>query len=260
MNAKSFSLLFYFHFHFHFHFIFIRILVISFFVSSEENIQLNGKPNFGLIFSDILSQENEISERRKRRKSKVEKESMVNLMTVINSTEKPKKDPTRKVSFLSEEREDKGEEEEGEGERGEEGERKEEKEGEIEISVGDDNKASSLVPFSSSFRNASHDSVHLKKGKGEGKLTVIEMDREEKRKEKERIEVRNFNDSKVLMKNMKRRDEQVGLAFSRCEFVDLVEEVMRNTFHNLFLENLNGEFQIMSESIQFLSKKDQLID
>ena len=212
-----------------------------------------------------------MSERSKKRKIKFDNESIINLVTVVNSGGKAKKDPTRKVSFLSEGKEN-TKEEEGEegGQRNDEGEN--ENKGESEVEIGDDNsKASSLIPFSFSPRR-NRDNAHLNKGKE--KLAAIERgshsaddreekkrdDREEKKREKERKETSNFINSKELMKNIKKKEAQVGLAFSRSEFVDLAGEVMRNTFHNLLLENLSGEFQIMSESIQFLSKREQYAD
>lgn len=228
-------------------------------------MQLNGKPNFGIIFSDILNGGKEMSERSKKRKNKFDNESITNFVTVENSRDKAKKDPMRKVSFLSEGKED-TKEEEGEegGQRNDQGENENENKGESEVEIGDGNsKASSLIPFSFSPRR-NRDTAHLNKGKE--KLTAIEIgspsadDREEKKREKERKEACNFINSKELMKNIKKKEAQVSLAFSRSEFVDLAGEIMRNTFHNLLLENLSGEFQIMSESIQFLSKKEQYAD
>jgi hypothetical protein len=57
-----------------------------------------------------------------------------------------------------------------------------------------------------------------------------------------------FEAMKGTVEKLKTVNKKVSVAFQRPEFTELASEILRNTFQNLILESLCGEFQL-SESI-----------
>ena len=57
-----------------------------------------------------------------------------------------------------------------------------------------------------------------------------------------------FEAMKVTVEKLKTVNKKVSVAFQHPEFTELASEILRNTFQNLILESLCGEFQL-SESI-----------
>jgi hypothetical protein len=72
---------------------------------------------------------------------------------------------------------------------------------------------------------------------------------EEEEKELHRIPQKNienekFEAMKISVENLKIVNKKVSVAFQRPEFTELASEILRNTFQNLILECLCGEFQL----------------
>jgi hypothetical protein len=84
---------------------------------------------------------------------------------------------------------------------------------------------------------------------------------EEKEKEMHKIPRKNtgnekFESMKISVEKLKTVNKKVSVAFQRPEFTELASEILRNTFQNLILESLCGEFQL-SES--FFSEKENVL-
>jgi hypothetical protein len=178
-----------------------------------------GKPNFGIYFSDILPMKTEING-RKILKTKTEND----LLTDLAGHGKFKKQNS--VSFENEEKNG----EYGYGREKEVGEEEEKKEKEKE-------------------------KEREREGDSDGE-SEEEEEKEILRIPGKNIENEKFEAMKISVENLKTVNKKVSVAFQRPEFTELASEILRNTFQNLILECLCGEFQL---SASFFSEKENVL-
>lgn len=84
---------------------------------------------------------------------------------------------------------------------------------------------------------------------------------EEEEKETHKIPNKNrdnerFEAMKRTVESLKTVNKKVSVAFQRREFTELASEILRNTFQNLILESLCGEFQLSDFSF---SEKENVL-
>ena len=68
----------------------------------------------------------------------------------------------------------------------------------------------------------------------------------------EEIEIENI---KKKIKETKESNKITELAFQRKEFKELASEILRNTFYNLLLESVHGDYSLMANSVKYVLKE-----
>ena len=68
----------------------------------------------------------------------------------------------------------------------------------------------------------------------------------------EEIEIESI---KKKIKETKESNKITELAFERKEFKELASEILRNTFYNLLLESVHGDYSLMADSVKYVLKE-----
>ena len=104
--------------------------------------------------------------------------------------------------------------------------------------------------FISNMENNDNDSIltneiNIDKNNKNNNNTILVQTSEE-------IEIENI---KKKIKETKESNKITELAFQRKEFKELASEILRNTFYNLLLESVHGDYSLMADSVKYLLKE-----
>ena len=205
------------------------MLVRTFYLSENEDQIMEfdnapiGKPNYGIYFSDILSPKPE--------KPKILDRNANSISESERSDESDngskKKKIKRRVSFDNDDAYH------------------------IDIDIREINDIGDY----DNYDNKNDDNNNYDNNNNDDDNNNINNNDDDKIVLRENFEKDEIQNIKKKLKEIKKINKITEDAFAREEFKELASEILRNTFYNLLLESVHGEFSLMSESVKYLIKE-----